>query len=108
MLGFYQRLPSGFVQSEEGVVIDPMALNAILPYDLPYRTIRPVHFRPRRSPILCGERQGRNSSQNRDSDQNSGSHVKRELEIGRILHLKFEIRNLKLDGSNLRFRDFGI
>src|SRR5262249_11852265 len=52
VLGFEQRLPSIPVQSEECIVIDPMALDTVLTYDLPYWTVRPIHFRPCWSSIL--------------------------------------------------------
>src|SRR5207253_1141091 len=34
----------------------------------------------------------------------AGHVIKLDFEIGRILHLKSEIRNIRLDGSNLHFR----
>src|SRR5262245_31123407 len=71
MFCFEKRLPPGFVQSEESIVIDPVALCAVLADDLPYRTIRTVHFRSRCPSILCCNGRGNRGRQSNHEKQNS-------------------------------------
>src|SRR5205814_10467061 len=57
VLRLQQGLPARFIESEERVVIDSVALRAVLSNHLPYRPIRPVDFRPRCAAVLRGDRQ---------------------------------------------------
>src|SRR5713226_8773146 len=74
MFGFDERLPSGSVQTEKGIIIDPMALRAVLAYDLPYGTVRPVHLRPRCSSSLRGGWRGDGDRQHGSRDQNNQAY----------------------------------
>src|SRR5262245_58412397 len=47
VFGIDQRLPSLFVESVEGVIVDPVTLSAVLANYLPDGTIGPIHLRSR-------------------------------------------------------------
>src|SRR5206468_2726500 len=46
MLGLQERLPSGFVQRKEGVIVNTVARGAVGAYNLPDGAVRPGHLRP--------------------------------------------------------------